>query len=89
MFRWVLLFAIVVAAVVGVVVGVMNPEPVIVQLPGTAFEFPLGALLMVTLSVGLVAGCILFFVLFQLPAKMNSARRPSKALTDSDSSSNA
>jgi len=89
MFRWVLLFAVVVAAVAGVVVGVMNPESVIVQLPGLALEFPLGALLMIVLSLGLVAGCVLFFILFHLPAKVHSSRRSSTALTDPEKSSNA
>jgi uncharacterized membrane protein YciS (DUF1049 family) len=89
MFRWVLLVAVVLAAAVGIVVGVMNPDPVSVQLPGARLEFPLGALLMVVLSIGLVAGCLLFFLLFHLPSRLRSGRRPSTALTDSEPHSNA
>jgi uncharacterized membrane protein YciS (DUF1049 family) len=93
MFRWTLLFAVVLAAVVGIVVGVMNPDAVTVKLPGLSLESPLGALLMIVFSIGLIVGCVLFFILFHLPAKWNpaprSSRRSSRALSETNPRSNA
>ena len=89
MFRWILLLALAIAAVVGLAVGVMNPDPVTVKLPGAELELPLGALLLAVLSVGLVAGFVVFFFLFHLPARLKSARRSSSVLRNSSSDPNA
>ena len=54
MFRWIVLVTCVFAVAIGLAIGVMNPEPVVVNLPGLTFSLPLGSLLMLVFALGLV-----------------------------------
>ena len=70
MYRWLLLFAVFLAALCGLVVGVLNPDPVTLELGLMAPTFPLGAMMLVTFSAGVIVGLLLFWVLFDLPARV-------------------
>ncbi|MEN1727830.1 MAG: lipopolysaccharide assembly protein LapA domain-containing protein [Pseudomonadota bacterium] len=79
MFRWTVLIACVLAALLGLAIGVLNPEPAAVALPGWSFELPLGSLLMLTFAVGLVCGLLIYMILFHLPARFGKRRAGSVA----------
>jgi uncharacterized membrane protein YciS (DUF1049 family) len=70
MFRWVVLVACVLAALLGLAVGVMNPDPVVARLPGLELDIALGSLLILVFSTGVIAGFLLFAILFHLPARL-------------------
>ncbi|MFU8831556.1 MAG: hypothetical protein ACNA7J_05295 [Wenzhouxiangella sp.] len=70
MFRWIVLIACVLAAAVGLAVGVMNPEPVRATLPGLEFEMALGSLLVIVFIAGVLVGSLLFLFFFHLPSRM-------------------
>jgi len=70
MFRWIVLIACVLAAVAGLAVGVMNPDPVRAVLPGVEIELALGSLLVIVFIAGVASGSLLFFLFFHLPSRM-------------------
>ncbi len=70
MFRWIVLIACVLAAVVGLAVGVMNPDPVRATLPALEFEMALGSLLVIVFIAGVLVGSLLFVFFFYLPSRM-------------------
>ncbi|AKS41702.1 LapA family protein [Wenzhouxiangella marina] len=74
MFRWIVILSCLLAALIGLALGVMNPNPVTVSLPGWAFEMPLGSLLMLTFALGLVCGLVLYLLFFRLPARLGRRR---------------
>jgi uncharacterized integral membrane protein len=73
MFRWFLLFFFLAAVIVGLVVGVLNPQTVNLDLLAFNLSFPLGALVLTALVAGILLGLVLAAVLFVLPARL--ARR--------------
>ena len=70
MYRWLLLIAVFIAALVGLAVGVLNPDPVTLELALITPTYPLGAMILVAFGVGVVIGLILFWLLFDLPARV-------------------
>jgi uncharacterized membrane protein YciS (DUF1049 family) len=70
MFRWIVLVACVFAALLGLAVGVMNPDAVSTRLPGLELDIALGSLLVIVFSAGVIAGFLLFAILFHLPARL-------------------
>lgn len=70
MFRWIVLIACLLAAAVGLAVGVMNPELVDFSIPGNELSLPLGSLLVIFFVIGLVFGLLLFLFLFHLPSRL-------------------
>ncbi len=77
MFRWFLALVCILAVLAGLTFGVMNPDPVIIRLPGLTFELALGALLMLALAIGILIGLMLFMILFALPAGFRRKARRS------------
>jgi len=79
MFRWAIVIFCLLASAMGLSVGVLNPDPVAVVLPGWSFELPLGSVLMATFAVGLLVGLLLYMVVFHLPNRLRSKRKNSAA----------
>lgn len=79
MYRWLLLVAVVLAALAGLMIGVLNPDPVTVQLAVLEPTMALGAMILVTFGIGVFAGLALFWLLFDLPARFRRQRRASAA----------
>jgi len=77
MFRWIVLVTCLFAVAIGLAIGVMNPEPVVVNLPGLTFSLPLGSLLMLVFALGLVCGLLVYLMLFHLPSRLRRSRHPS------------
>lgn len=89
MFRWLILVACVVAALFGLAVGVMNPDPIQARLPGFQVELALGSLLVLALSCGVVIGFLACLILFYLPARLRRSRAPSRSENESLTGRNA
>jgi uncharacterized integral membrane protein len=70
MFRWLLLFLLLLAVVAGLVIGVLNPQTVELDLLALQLSLPLGALALAALAVGILIGLILAALLFALPARL-------------------
>lgn len=70
MYRWLLLFAVLIAALAGLAIGVLNPDPVALQLAVFAPELPLGGLVLLVFASGVIAGLLLYWMLFDLPARI-------------------
>lgn len=70
MYRWLLLIAVFLAALGGLAIGVLNPDPVTVELAIMTPTFPLGAMILVAFGAGVLVGLLLFWVLFDLPARV-------------------
>ncbi len=70
MYRWLLLLAVFLAAVCGLIVGVLNPDPVTLELALIAPTYPLGALMLAAFGAGVIVGLVLFWLLFDLPARL-------------------
>ncbi|MCC5863623.1 MAG: hypothetical protein JJU31_00730 [Wenzhouxiangella sp.] len=75
MFRWILLVVCILAALSGLALGVMNPEPVLARLPGLHIELALGSLLVMALAVGVILGFVACLLLFYLPARLARPQR--------------
>ena len=75
MFRWLLIFLVLIAAVAGLAVGVLNGEPVTLDLAVMDLTLPLGGLVLAALVLGLLAGLALAWILFILPGRLKRARR--------------
>ncbi len=74
MFRWIILIACVLAALLGLAVGVMNPDPTLARLPGLEVELALGSLLVLALAVGVFLGFTICWLLFYLPVRLRQRR---------------
>lgn len=81
MYRIVLLVLALVAAVIGLLVGTLNPEPLTVNLLFFSFSPPAGVALLGTFAAGLVCGLLIYWVLFYLPAGWRRRRHASLAQT--------
>lgn len=75
MFRWFLILLVLLAAVVGLVVGVLNAEPVRLDLMVAELTLPLGGLVLLALTAGLLGGLLLAWLLFLLPGRMQRSFR--------------
>lgn len=69
MYKWFLIVACVLAALFGLIIGVMNPEPVVLNLPAYSLELPLGPMLMLGFVAGFLLGLLVFLLLFYLPSR--------------------
>jgi len=83
MFRWIILVACILAALLGLAVGVMNPDPVQARLPGFELELALGSLLILALVCGAVLGFVLCLILFYLPARLRGMGRTTRPKDES------
>lgn len=79
MFRWIALIVCLIAAALGLAVGVMNPEPVSLTLATLELELALGSLVVVIFIAGLATGLVLFLLLFHLPARWTARRLHAEA----------
>jgi uncharacterized membrane protein YciS (DUF1049 family) len=70
MFRWLLLLAVLIAGAVGLAVGVLNPSSVVLDLAFFQPELPLGGLVLLVFAVGTLCGLLLYWVMFDLPARL-------------------
>lgn len=75
MFRWLLILLVLLAAVAGLVVGVLNADPVSLDLIAIQVSLPLGALVLLALALGLVIGLVLAWLLFILPGRLRRSNR--------------
>ena len=82
MFRWLLLFAVLAASIFGLVVGVLNPSSVVLDLAVIQPQLPLGGLVLIVFSAGVICGLFLFWLMFDLPARL---RRRTLAQTKNSS----
>ncbi len=89
MFRWLILVACVLAALFGLSVGVMNPDPIHASLPGFQIELALGSLLVLALACGVVMGFLACLILFYLPARLRRNRSSSRSENESLTERNA
>jgi len=76
MYRWFLLLAVLLAAALGLAIGVLNPTPVVLDIALLQQELPLGGLVLIVFALGTVCGLFLFWLMFDLPAR---ARRRADA----------
>lgn len=74
MFRWLLLILVLLAALAGLALGALNPDPVTVDLALAEWQAALGTMLAAALGLGVVLGLVLALILFVLPARLR--RRP-------------
>lgn len=70
MYRWFLLLAVLLAAGLGLAIGVLNPAPVALDLGLVQPTLPLGGLVLVVFAAGTVCGLLLFWLMFDLPARV-------------------
>jgi len=75
----------VLAIVVGLLVGTLNPAPVRLDLLWIQFELPLGLAILLVFSIGLVAGLSVIYVTRVLPLRLQ-LRKAQAALIKQDSS---
>jgi uncharacterized membrane protein YciS (DUF1049 family) len=71
MFRWIVLVGCLMGVIVGLIIGVMNPQPVDVFLPGVQFTLGLGGVMTLVFAAGVTVGLLLFLLLFHLPWRVN------------------
>ncbi|MGY6554900.1 MAG: hypothetical protein ACXIUM_10300 [Wenzhouxiangella sp.] len=76
MYRWFLILAVFLAAAAGLLIGVLNPDPVTLELAIFAPTLPKGALVVAVFGAGVLAGLLLFWLLFALPARWQRRVRP-------------
>lgn len=69
MYRWFLILAVFLAAAAGLLIGVLNPDPVTLELAIFEPTLPMGALVVAVFGIGVVAGMLVFWLLFALPAR--------------------
>ncbi|MEE4302856.1 MAG: lipopolysaccharide assembly protein LapA domain-containing protein [Wenzhouxiangella sp.] len=70
MYRWLLILLVLVAAVAGLVVGVLNGSPATLDLLVTDLTLPLGGLVLLALAAGVLCGLALSWLLFYLPGRL-------------------
>lgn len=78
MYRWFLIVLVLVAAVAGLVIGVLNAEPVSLDLLVADLAMPLGGLVLLAMGLGLLAGLLLAWLLFFLPGRLQRSIRSRK-----------
>lgn len=75
MFRWLLIFLLIVAAAAGLAVGALNVDVVSLDFLVFELDLPLGGLVLLVFSSGLVAGLVLAWLLFFLPGRVRRSTR--------------
>lgn len=70
MYRIVILILMVLAIVLGLLVGVLNHEPVVTDLLWVQLQWPLGLVLLAALAAGLLIGLALSWLFSTLPLKL-------------------
>jgi len=73
MFRWFLIAVTLAAAIIGLVIGALNPDVVELELLVTSFRLPLGALVIAGLAAGALAGLLLSWLMFILPGRLGAS----------------
>lgn len=74
MFRWLLILLVLLAAVAGLIVGVLNADSVTLDLLTFELTLPLGALVLLALAVGVLTGLALAWILYYLPGRLQRAK---------------
>lgn len=74
MFRILVLVLALAAAIAGLMIGTLNPDPVALDLLLVQFNPPAGAALLGAFGSGLVAGLLISMLLFGLPARLKRMR---------------
>lgn len=75
MFRWLLILLVLLAAVAGLLIGVLNADAVTLDLLAFQISLPLGALVLLALALGLLVGLVLAWLLFFLPGRLRRSTR--------------
>lgn len=78
MYRWLLILLLLLAAVAGLVVGVLNGNPATLDLLFVELTLPLGGLVLLALAAGVLGGLVLAWLLFFLPARLKRRIRSNK-----------
>lgn len=81
MYRWLLILLVLLAAVAGLAIGVLNADTVGLELLIVEVSLPLGALVMLAFALGLMLGLALSWLLFFLPGRLrrtSRSRQPNK-----------
>lgn len=81
--RWFSLVLLVLAVLVGSLLGVLNPTPVTVDLLFIQLQIPLGLALSMSLVTGLLLGALALWIFQVLPLRAR-LRRAKKSLPDDD-----
>lgn len=74
MFRIVVLVLGLVAAIVGLLFGALNPDPVALDFLFLRFSPPAGAALLGAFALGLIGGMLIAWLLFNLPGRWTKRR---------------
>ncbi|NBB93108.1 MAG: DUF1049 domain-containing protein [Gammaproteobacteria bacterium] len=77
MFRWLLILLTLAAAVFGLALGVLNADPVTLDLIAGSISLPLGGLVLLAFVTGLLAGVVLAWLLFIVPGRFIRRSRAS------------
>lgn len=91
--RWVLLIVVILAVVLGLLVGILNDEVVTLDILVTSLQASLGLVVMAAFAIGLLLGVTAIWVLRVLPMQFRikrlqrEARQLQSAQQPSDSSS--
>ncbi len=78
MFRILLVVLALAAAMAGLLVGTLNPDPLSIDILFAEFRLPAGVALLASFSVGLLCGLVLTWLLFGLPGSLRRRRRRKK-----------
>lgn len=78
MFRVVLLILALLAAIAGLIIGSLNPDPLVIDLLIWRPEASAGLALVASFLMGMLAGLFLALALFGLPAGVRRVRRRSE-----------
>ncbi len=70
MYRWLLILLVLLAAIAGLIIGVLNGSPVTLDLLFVEFSLPLGGLVLLALAAGILGGLVLAWLLFFLPGRL-------------------
>ena len=87
MYRIAIIILMVLAIVLGLLVGTLNHEPVVTDLLWVQLEWPLGLVLLAALAVGLLIGLALSWLFAILPLKLRlrkMARQPGTEVKELD-----
>jgi uncharacterized integral membrane protein len=75
MFRWLLALLLIASALLGVAIGLFNPQSVEFDLIFWAWQAPLGAVVVAALVSGVLLGLVVFWLGFAAPAGWSRWRR--------------
>lgn len=75
MFRWLLILLVLLSAIVGLLVGVLNATPATLDLLAVELTLPLGGLVLLAFAAGLLGGLVLAWLLYYLPGRIRRSSR--------------